>query len=155
MSKSVIGTIGKKQIDVANTLVEKLQMRWHSSKMQDGSVVVSEAELNNIIFLLKNFASFADLANKWTPKRIVLDKNADASNQVLSIWMEDSLGNTKTCSYAILDQMATEFCVDQQTLLQMLSSHFAEQLFVPVLKEALGDFNKSIIQNAVVVRSSQ
>lgn len=146
-------SIGKKQIDVAKGLAEKLEMRWYSGRLQDGSVVVSEAELNNIVFLLKNLSEFADLANKWTPKKVVLDKSSDLGVQVLTLWMEDSLGNTKTCSFSVSEKMAIDFCVDQNSLLEMMSAYFADSVFKPVLKDLLNDFNKSIIQNATVARS--
>lgn len=150
----VKNALGKKQIDVAKNLAEKLEMRWYSGRLQDGSIVVTETELNNLVFLLKNLAEFADLANKWTPKKVVLDKTSDVSNQVLTVWMEDSLGNTKTCAFGISEKMALDFCVDPNSLLEMISAYFAESIFKPLLKEALSDFNKSIIQNASVGRSS-
>lgn len=145
--------IGKKQIEVAKALAEKLEMRWYSGRLQDGSVVVTESELNNIVFLLKNLSEFADFANKWTPKKVLLDKASDLHVQTLTIWMEDSLGNTKTCSFSVSEKMAIDFCVDQDSLLQMISAYFAESIFKPILKETLSDFNKSIIQNASVSRS--
>jgi|GEM_PF-1553697 len=154
MADSKKQTITKKQIDVAKALAEKLEMRWYAGRTSDGSVVLTEAELNNVVFLLKHMSDFADVANNWTPKRIILDKNPDMAAQTLSIWMEDSLGNTKTCSYAVSDLQAIDFCVDQDTFLEMISRHFADSIFKPLLKETLKDFSKSIIQNASVSRSS-